>query len=142
MSRARNHGPLASGGRGRRVRGDGLVARARRQNPPAPIPVLGFGSRVSGSTRNSKLETPNCRQVATCIGCGCTDNRACIDQMFGTPCSWLKVAYKLGIGVCSRCEHKLEEFELELRRLRPLSPSAAYTPSNLEKICGGRETEE
>jgi len=57
--------------------------------------------------------TPSSRsnsQTATCIGCGCTDLNACIDA-FDQPCGWLKVDYKIGIGVCSECPDKLPEFK-------------------------------
>ena len=47
---------------------------------------------------------------AKCIGCGCTDSRACTHPVIG-PCFWVKVDYELGIGVCSECVEKIEEFE-------------------------------
>lgn len=37
--------------------------------------------------------------IAVCIGCGCTDERACLGG-----CFWLRVDYACGIGVCSNCE--------------------------------------
>lgn len=33
---------------------------------------------------------------ATCVSCRCTDTRAC-----NPPCSWVRVDYNAGIGVCS-----------------------------------------
>lgn len=39
---------------------------------------------------------------ATCVGCGCTDGHACLDEHH-TPCHWLKVNRKTGLGVCSSC---------------------------------------
>jgi hypothetical protein len=40
--------------------------------------------------------------VATCIGCGCTDDHACPGG-----CAWLRVDYEEGLGVCSQCgEHE------------------------------------
>ncbi len=39
---------------------------------------------------------------ATCVGCGCTDHNACVDEN-RTPCSWLKVNRETGLGVCSSC---------------------------------------
>ena len=39
---------------------------------------------------------------STCVGCGCTDENACITAR-GGPCSWLKVNRKTGLGVCSCC---------------------------------------
>ncbi len=85
--------------------GAGLIARALHQNPPAHVPFL---------TQNPKLKTQNCRQEATCLGCGCTDSHACL-PLVGDPCHWLKVDYKLGIGVCSECEHKMEEFKSRIQ---------------------------
>lgn len=86
---------------GRRGRCEEMLTRARRQNAASPVSLL---------TPNSALHTPNCRQEATCIGCGCTDSHACL-PLVGNPCHWLKVDRKLKLGVCSECEHKLEEFE-------------------------------
>ncbi|HHR3735875.1 TPA: hypothetical protein ACS5XR_005391, partial [Salmonella enterica] len=42
-------------------------------------------------------------QEAVCVGCGCTDNNACVNE-FREPCHWLKVNYETGRGVCSSCE--------------------------------------
>lgn len=49
-------------------------------------------------------------KLAVCIGCGCSDNYACVNNE-GVPCHWLKVDYKLGLGVCSECANKLDEWE-------------------------------
>ncbi len=69
---------------------------------------------------------------ATCIGCGCRDSHACMVKVTpraraGTrkrrvqavPCWWVKVDYSLGIGVCSECVEKLEEFEEKQLSCRP-----------------------
>ncbi|EBY8645171.1 ParA family protein [Salmonella enterica subsp. enterica] len=42
-------------------------------------------------------------QEAVCVGCGCSDNNACVNE-FREPCHWLKVNYETGRGVCSSCE--------------------------------------
>ncbi|EDT1338936.1 ParA family protein [Salmonella enterica subsp. enterica serovar Enteritidis] len=39
---------------------------------------------------------------AVCVGCGCTDNNACVNE-FCEPCHWLKVNHETGLGVCSSC---------------------------------------
>ncbi|HBD1844134.1 TPA: hypothetical protein KIA93_000340 [Salmonella enterica] len=39
----------------------------------------------------------------TCIGCGCTDSRNCLDA-FHNPCHWIKVNRETGLGVCSHCK--------------------------------------
>lgn len=41
-------------------------------------------------------------RVATCIGCGCRDDDACVNE-FSEACAWRKVDRKRGLGVCSFC---------------------------------------
>jgi hypothetical protein len=43
---------------------------------------------------------------ASCIGCGCDDFHACPDG-----CSWLRVDYDEGKGVCSECEEHVEAWD-------------------------------
>lgn len=63
---------------------------------------------------------------ATCIGCGCTDVRACEGPPSGLPCYWLAVDYQAGRGVCSRCPSHLPAFQKALadqaRRQRTEQP--------------------
>jgi len=41
---------------------------------------------------------------AKCIGCGCTDSKACAPRgIFGSTCYWVEVDRKKQIGVCSNC---------------------------------------
>ncbi len=108
-----------------------LMKRARRQNPVQPIKLI-------SSLRPRTIEPP--LTVASCIGCGCTDLRACLDALFGEPCFWIKVDRKLQIGVCSSCEHKLEEYEKRVRSLE--SGVRSEEVSNLEKMCAGSEAVE
>ncbi len=44
-----------------------------------------------------------------CIGCGCTDSRACTSG--DEPCYWLEVDKVMGVGVCSNCPSHLEELK-------------------------------
>lgn len=46
------------------------------------------------------------KNVAVCIGCGCTDDNACVDECRDV-CSWRKVDRVKGIGVCSFCFREL-----------------------------------
>ncbi len=111
-----------------------LLARAVRQNPQSPVLLF---------PPNSELRIPNCREVATCIGCGCTDDHAC-DTVLG-PCFWIKVDYKAGIGVCSECGHKLEEYEKRMEQSsgrKKAQEAQGVNLSNLEKTCGGPEVVE
>ncbi|BCW89996.1 hypothetical protein sos41_31640 [Alphaproteobacteria bacterium SO-S41] len=50
---------------------------------------------------------------ATCLGCGCTDSRACKGPD-GDPCGWIKVSYPLAVGVCTSCPEKVEVFDRQL----------------------------
>lgn len=54
-----------------------------------------------------------------CVGCGCTDTRACLNQ--GQPCHWLLVDKELCIGVCSSCPDKVEVFEQKQKDLYELA---------------------
>ncbi len=40
--------------------------------------------------------------VCTCMGCGCTDDHACVDE-HGVACHWVKVDRAAGTGICSQC---------------------------------------
>lgn len=53
------------------------------------------------------------KQSSTCIGCGCTDERACIDDTTGAPCHWLKVDRERAIGACSSCPDAVHDPQLE-----------------------------
>ncbi len=52
------------------------------------------GSRMKNHTKTS---------IASCIGCGCTDDMACCDEDNGEACYWLRVDRESGHGVCSTC---------------------------------------
>ena len=44
-----------------------------------------------------------------CIGCGCTEINACVNN--DVPCHWLKLDEILGLGVCSSCPEAIEQLE-------------------------------
>lgn len=48
--------------------------------------------------------------VSTCIGCGCTDHRACVDGR-GHACWWLVRDRKRRVGVCSACPGQLQRWD-------------------------------
>lgn len=68
---------------------------------------------------------------ATCIGCGCTDSRPCVTFTYVHPvigpCFWVKVDYELGIGVCSECPERIEEFEEKVNQAKLVSHEATET---------------
>lgn len=47
-------------------------------------------------------DKPVSAEPATCVGCGCTDSNACVNEYRET-CYWLKVNRITGMGVCSCC---------------------------------------
>ena len=92
----------------------GMMSRAQRQNPPALVSILTL-------TPGPRTQDP---AVSVCIGCGCTDDHACVtaptldDVATGfDACFWIKVDRELGLGVCSECVDKIEEFEQRQQRL-------------------------
>lgn len=90
------------------------MARARRQNPPFyNLPSFNCAGDVV-----FRHHQPEAEPIATCIGCGCTDDHACVTaptlDALATElqaCFWVKVDRGLKIGVCSECVEKVEEFE-------------------------------
>lgn len=52
--------------------------------------------------------------VASCIGCGCHDLRACEGG-----CWWLRVDYAAGAGVCSGCESHAARWDAGDRSTQP-----------------------
>lgn len=56
-------------------------------------------------------KNPEYLDIFTCIGCGCDDEHACINEN-KTPCHWLKFDVRKKIGVCSECAECLDIFEI------------------------------
>lgn len=48
--------------------------------------------------------------MASCIGCGCTELRACIDLRTGRGCAWVRLDGE-GRGVCSQCRELVEAWD-------------------------------
>lgn len=48
------------------------------------------------------MTTTNSNRIATCIGCGCDDNHACVDGL-ESACWWVRLDREEGLGVCSAC---------------------------------------
>lgn len=49
---------------------------------------------------------------ASCIECGCDDWNACAGG-----CYWLRVDYDAGLGVCSECAHRVDDWDAGNRSL-------------------------
>lgn len=49
--------------------------------------------------------------ISTCIGCGCDDLHACIDEVMNQPCHWLRVDRNERIGVCSSCSSHVRRWD-------------------------------
>lgn len=50
-----------------------------------------------------KSQKSKIKNIATCVGCGCTDEKGCPVNDEGYSCTWIKVDYKAEVGICSRC---------------------------------------
>lgn len=57
------------------------------------------------------LHAPH-RGPMVCVGCGCTDDRACVDLLTGAPCYWVEP------GLCSMCGCALPGPNLTPAKLR------------------------
>lgn len=42
-------------------------------------------------------------KLATCIGCACDDNHACVADNSARACQWVRLDRAAGLGVCSAC---------------------------------------
>ena len=73
---------------------------------------------------------------AVCLGCGCTDSHACVDEWSseGAPCFWLEVNYEVGIGACSNCA----EWEYAVRNWDAFTSRRRRDPNC--KRCGFRRS--
>jgi hypothetical protein len=49
-------------------------------------------------------------RIAICIGCGCDDTHACINDL-DEPCSWLVVDRREQRGVCTECTTHLQRYK-------------------------------
>lgn len=59
-----------------------------------------------------------------CIGCGCTDRRACYDAVLDAACAWMRKDPARHVGVCTCCEAYLGLWDDGLRESLP-SPMVA-----------------
>lgn len=53
--------------------------------------------------------------ISNCIGCGCHDFAACVDEATGRPCSWLVLDTAAAVGVCSACPDSLVQWNQGMR---------------------------
>ncbi len=104
-----------------------MMVRAQRQNPEG-YNLPGFN--CSGNVVFRHRQPENDRE-AVCIGCGCRDSHACVTALMLddsitelSACFWIKVDYELGIGICSECPEKVEEFEDRIMKSRGQGPVA------------------
>lgn len=67
--------------------------------------------------------------VATCIGCGCDDDHACMQG-----CGWLRVNRHIGRGVCTSCPDKLRTWDEGEYSLPPARGDAHQAPEALERF--------
>lgn len=54
-------------------------------------------------------------RVSHCIGCGCHDFAACVEEATGMPCSWIAVDAVAAVGVCSSCPEAMTPWNQGVR---------------------------
>lgn len=69
----------------------------------------------------SKARTARLLHRAVCVGCGCDDFNACWDDAHGSNCSWLRVDYPVGLGVCSVCPDRAAGWDAGDRTVNSLA---------------------
>lgn len=61
------------------------------------------------------------RPNAFCVGCGCSDNDACLSDQHQQPCQWLYAEYIWEIGLCNYCGYLQTEWEGIKRDIKLMS---------------------
>jgi len=74
------------------------------------------------------------RPPVRCIGCGCTDARACYDPVRDAACAWMRKDEVAGVGVCTCCEAYVRLWDDGLRT--PVPVSAALRPAAVAALAG------
>lgn len=82
--------------------GDSSIDQACRDTDAIPIFCLSCEYSWLGQWQEPSV-TNRVDKVASCIGCHCDDNAACVHPDTEKPCHWLRVDRELGKGVCSMC---------------------------------------
>ena len=83
---------------------------AQDDNAEEPDPGIAGGSSALEFIADA-IETND----RTCIGCGCKDSAACVDEISGDACHWLRIDDDAGVGVCSECEGHVARFDAGFR---------------------------
>lgn len=83
----------------------------------------------------------NLANVATCIGCGCDDERACLDYSDAEPCHWLKVNRVSQKGICSNCEGLMPKIGMCILEILCIKEKNTIPVGGLELITMAEWTE-
>lgn len=81
---------------------------------------------MAGSLTNQarNTSTASSANIAVCIGCGCSDDLACLDNSpkdslrRKRPCRWILVDYARMMGLCSFCVSHLHDLDYNLRKAK------------------------
>ena len=77
--------------------------------PGAPRPGNRGTSRPSRTANRSTAARLGAgfRFEAVCVGCGCTDNQACVSELGEGCCYWVALDHRTLRGVCSACAERM-----------------------------------
>jgi hypothetical protein len=91
-----------------------------------------FGAPIGGL---AELDRFAADAVTVCRGCGCDDDRACIDPRTGAPCSWALQDIAEPSGVCSTCAERAGWHPIALAAIGQPGSIADYVPFGLERYA-------
>jgi len=80
--------------------------------------IDGFDLALAQQQMESNNQEQTMSLEAMCIGCGCTDFKACYDAEEGAPCHWKRVDRAVRLGVCSTCKELVKDWDAGDRTLR------------------------
>jgi hypothetical protein len=71
--------------------------------------------------------------LAVCIGCGCDDDHACVDEDLDSACFWIRLDREEGKGVCSACEPHAEAWDRGDRTSHAVPASELENPHRVPR---------
>jgi hypothetical protein len=83
-----------------------------------------------------KKQNPKIPTGATCVKCGCTDQKGCPLNEEGWSCTWIEFDGRAKVGICSRCvtRESVDDFKAKVKEFLFNNPHLAT--SKEKKLYG------